>query len=435
MPFSLSSKYASNKVYKHLIDILTWFFRILVGSTFIISGFVKAIDPWGSIYKFQEYLAAVNINSVTSLLLSCAIALCALEFIIGISLVTGSYRKSMPVVALIFMCAMLPLTLWIAIANPVKDCGCFGDFILLSNWATFWKNVVLTCMIVWLIKFNHKEITIISPAFQWLEIVASIIFILALSLYGYLIQPLIDFRPYPVGDELLNEDEVNDDEDENLVFIYSKDGIEKEFSIDDELPDESDGWTFVKRENKNENNDRISDSKTLRIWDADGDTDITKEVLDDNDRLIILLIPDLNTISPATTWKINELYDKASDVDITMISIVNGNASQIDEWKDLSMPQYEIYTADDTAIKEVSRGNPSIIYLENGIIRWKSTLSAMDSDYISDPKIKFDPMYFYRDGKMILFNLAAIYIIILAFIITLSMLPRIKNAFTRRKSE
>ena len=128
--------------YPKVLLILTWLLRIAVGGVFIVSGLSKGIDPWGTFYKTSEYLTAMHIPIVElgNTVLTLVFLLFSSEFIIGVCLLTGCYRKAAPIFAALFMLVMLPLTLWIAIADPVSDCGCFGDFLVISNWATFIKN-------------------------------------------------------------------------------------------------------------------------------------------------------------------------------------------------------------------------------------------------------------------------------------------------------
>lgn len=421
MQYSRSLKYDTDKRIRLGLDLLTWIFRILVGATFIFSGFVKAVDPWGTLYKFEEYSAAIGIPVLHSLLLTGVFILCALEFIIGICIITGCYRRSSPVASLLFMCVMLPLTLWIAISDPVKDCGCFGDFLIISNWQTFWKNVLLTLMSIWLIRFNKDEHALITPALQWIQIVCSIVFIAIIMMTGYFKQPLLDFRPYPTGEVIYNDEE-SEDEDSNYVFVYEKGGIEKEFSIDDELPSEEDGWTFVNRKELSKPQSRIQNNKTFRIWNREGDKDETDEIFGHGGKQILLLIPQLESVSPATTWKINSMYDLSFNSGIDMIAVVSGSTDQINEWEDMSMPLYDIYTSDDTAIKEVARGNPAVVYIENDTIIWKSTLGALDIDDIShDNKPEVESLN--SDSKKILKNIVYIYLICLATLITMSIFP------------
>jgi len=412
---------------------------VVTGAVFIFSGFVKAIDPWGSFYKFEEYIAALGIPMLSTLLLTGVFALCAFEFLIGIFLLFGCYRRSTPVVALAFMCVMLPLTAWIAIANPVSDCGCFGDYIIISNWATFWKNVILTAIIIWLVKFNRKCYTAISPAFQWMAVVLSLAFVLTVSLRGYLSQPMLDFRAYKTGTELVaSEDGVDSGED--FRFVYEKDGVRKEYGVDDELPSEEDGWTFVERRDISPDVQVLKDKKsdkTFRIWDRNGEEDLTSDVINKDGNMLLLMIPELPAVSPATTWKINALYDWCERQDVEMIAVVSATSNQITDWEDLSMPRYEIYTCDDTTIKEVARGNPSVVYLEKGMIVWKSTLNALDIDKVSAYD-NHNPTDFIRDGKQELLNLFYLYLICMAVPATLSFVPQIRYAYRserRRRQE
>lgn len=434
MQYSLSSSSTKQRMTDAFVRTMTWLMRFGVGATFIFSGFVKAVDPWGTFYKMEEYAAALGVPMLPTLLLCATFALCATEFITGVCLVLGCYRRSSPIVALCFMCVMLPLTLWIAVSDPVKDCGCFGDYLVLSNWATFWKNVILTLMTIWLVRFNRDEITIISPAFQWIQVVFSLAFVGAVSLHGYFTQPLLDFRPYPAGTVLGHRGGSEDEsESDDFLFVYEKDGVRKTFGVDDELPDEADGWNFVERLEKSPNSGESNDESTFRIWNRDGDTDYTDMVLDNSGRMLLLLIPDLKTVSPATTWRINSLYDWSEAHGVDMVAVVSGSASQIQEWEDLSMPRYDIYTADDTAIKEVARGNPAVVSLNDGVVEWKSTLSALDVDEITSHNDAGSLSELKNDDSRKLLNWFYIYLASLASLIVVSMLPRIKNAYGQAK--
>ena len=116
--------------------------RIIFGGVFLFSGFVKAIDPVGSAYKFDDYFAAFGLSALDIFSLPLAFTVAAFEFFLGANTLLGSYKKSVPFLDLLFMLFMTPLTLYLAIANPVSDCGCFGDALILSNWETFFKNIV-----------------------------------------------------------------------------------------------------------------------------------------------------------------------------------------------------------------------------------------------------------------------------------------------------
>ena len=118
--------------------------RLLLAGTFIFSGFVKANDPLGTVYKLEDYMRAMAWFMLPdTFLLGCAVILACFEFLLGVCILSGMKRRTMSGVTLIFMVLMTLLTVYIAIANPVEDCGCFGDVLILSNGATLAKNVVL----------------------------------------------------------------------------------------------------------------------------------------------------------------------------------------------------------------------------------------------------------------------------------------------------
>lgn len=424
------------KTDNRFISLITWLIRLLTGGTFIFSGFVKAIDPWGTLYKVNDYLGAMGLSIWPNLVLVSVFLLFATEFIIGVFLVFGCFRRSAVWCCMAFMCVMLPLTLWIAISDPVADCGCFGDALIISNWATFWKNVVLTLFAVWLIRYNKTAGYLITPALQWIALVTSGLFISIIGLIGYIYQPLLDLRPYREGTPIM-EETGDEDVEGNFIFIYEKNGIRKEFTEDDILPDEDEGWEFVERRSTG-NIDRPKlnvSEKNLRLWDDRGTLDVTEDVISNEGQQLLLLMPDLRSVSIAITWKINSLYNWAEKNNIDMIAAVSGSLGDIENWKDLSMPEYEIYSADDTAIKEVARGNPAVVFLSDGIVVWKSTLRAINIDDFMSPETSEDPMSFHRDDRAILSNLSFLYLAVMAVLVMLSFMPKLNRVFGRKRNK
>lgn len=408
-----------------LTDALTWFLRLAVGGVFIFSGFVKAVDPWGTLYKTESYLEAMSLSLWPNLVLASVFLLCAAEFFIGVMLATGSLRRSSPVMAGLLMCFMLPLSLWIVVKNPVDDCGCFGDAVKLSNWATFLKNVALSVCIIWLIRFNRRCHWLVTPALQWLSMVATLLFVFVIELFGYVSQPLIDFRQYREGTALVSEDS-QAYQGPTYVFIYEKDGKQVEFNETDSLPDENDGWTFIDRREiaPAAGPDAASDAgSNFRVWDKTGDEDMTEEALTAHGKEILVMIPSLSDVSPATTWKLNSLYEWSVKNDVRMIGVVSGSVPEIEEWEDLSMASYPVYTADETQIKEAVRGNPGVVCLEDGIVMWKSTLTAMNIDDFMSPETTDDIASFRTDNARILRNCVFIYLMVMAVLVFLSFSP------------
>lgn len=417
------------------IEIITWIIRLVVGSVFMFSGFAKAIDPYGTLYKVDAYLASMSLDIWPNLELVGVFALCAAEFLVGVFILTGCFRRSTAIIAAIIMAFMLPLTLWIAVSDPVDDCGCFGDALVISNWATFWKNVALTAAIAWLVVYNKKCHWLVTPALQWIAFVATSIFIVVIELFGYISQPLIDFRPYKQGEPIIDFENQATAEEPQFIFIYEKDGIRKEFRDTDVLPEESEGWEFVDRKELPHQQPKAStaeNGKSLRIWDKTGEEDVTEEAIDEKGMELLVMMPNLKEVSPATTWKLNSLYEWSIKNNVFMAAVVSGTPDEIDEWEDLSMASYPIFTADDTQIKEVVRGNPAVVYLVDGKIEWKSSLAAINIDDFLSPGTSSDAMTFGTDNMRILRNCLYTYLTIMAVLVFLSFTPAMKNFYLRK---
>ena len=391
--------------------LLTMLMRLTVGGVFIFSGFTKAIDPWGSCYKITDYLAAMGLTEWTGTALFVAVALAVIEFVLGVVIAVGAYRRGSPILALILMLVMTPLTLWLAVTGAVPDCGCFGDALHLSNWATFGKNVLLLLGIIYLLAFNKSLRGVYGPAVQWVVLALSFALVISVAYYGYFTQPLIDYRPYPEGTRLVSSTAEDSDEGEDdFIFIYSKNGEEHEFTIDS-LPDEEDGWEYVTRYHARRPRGKVimqgsGSGNGIAITDQDGN-DVTLDVLGDSRRTVLLLFPDLPHVGVVNSFALNELNDAALVSQADVIGLTPANAEEIEHWKDISMASYPIYNMDDSELKMIARGNPAVVYLEDGVIKWKRTLSSLDSE---EQPMELSEMGKSYDAYSILTNLVLAYL-------------------------
>lgn len=170
----------------HIIqEVIANISRFILAAAFIFSGFVKAVDPLGFQYKIQDYLAAFGMASwfPSFFPLLGGIALSAIEFSIGIFLFFGVRRTVASTLALMLMSFMTPLTLYLAIFNPVSDCGCFGDAWVLTNWETFIKNVLLLLAAIGAFKGRKMLVRFISQKMEWLVSLYTLFFVFTLSFY------------------------------------------------------------------------------------------------------------------------------------------------------------------------------------------------------------------------------------------------------------
>ena len=265
----------------------------------------------------------------------------------------------------------------------------------------------------------------------------SLAFVLAVAYYGYFKQPLIDYRPYPIGTRLVSAATVDDGNDEeDFIFIYRKDGVEQEFTID-EVPDEEDGWEYVTRYHARRPHGKVimqygNQPSGIAIHDEDGN-DVTLDVLADSRRTVLLLFPDLAHVGVVHSFALNELTDAALVADADVVGLTPATPAQVEHWKDVSMASYPIYYMDDSELKMVARGNPAVVYLEDGTIKWKRTLSSLDD--VEQP-VELSEMGNDLNGDDIMTNLWLAY---LAAMLALVLINRshvlIKRLFFRKKTQ
>ncbi|MDR2040627.1 MAG: DoxX family protein, partial [Bacteroidales bacterium] len=204
--------------------------RILLGIVFVFSGFVKGIDPLGSTYKFIDYFTAFNLSFLSPLAFILAILMNAAEFLIGVSLILRLRMKVSAWAVFLFMCFFTVLTFILALTNPVSDCGCFGDALVLTNWETFFKNLVLMALALIVFLYRKKYEPVYRPVTEWICVVLIAGVIIGISVYCYRHLPLLDFRPYSVGANIPQGMTIPDgmptDEFKTTLY-YEKDGVVK----------------------------------------------------------------------------------------------------------------------------------------------------------------------------------------------------------------
>lgn len=382
-----------------------WILRLLVGSIFILSGTAKLIDLWGFIYKIEQYLLTWGIIEPRSIVFIGALSISSFEFIMGALLLVGSLKRTSAWSLLALMGVMLPFSLYVAVSNPVDDCGCFGDFIKLSNSNTFFKNIIITLSLVYLSFNNHKIKGLYNRYIQWVQIFIYISYAITISLIGYNTQPLIDFREYKTGTSIYSSLDYNYE----ISFIYEKNGIKEHFDINN-LPDST--WTFIERIE----NSKTNTNRSLVITDEFGD-DITSEVISDYGEQLLLLIPEIDRVDISYTYLINEINQEINARGGNMIGLLSTNQHGVDYWKDISMADYDIFTIDDTIIKEIARGNIALVYLIDGKIQWKRTLSSIDASMMQKDEDIFKALYTNSHMQFLLITIIHIVALILLLLI------------------
>ncbi len=351
-----------------------WALRLTVGAVFVLSGFAKADDLWGFVFKIEEYLQVWGIVQPRSLVIAAAMFIASFEFIAGVMLAAGCYRRTVVWLLTLMMGVMLPLTAYIWAADPVSDCGCFGEMLRLSNAATFFKNVALMAALVVLLIYNRRVGCLFGPYIQWLVLLVVSVYVSVVAFIGYTVQPMVDFRPFPVGTDLGGLLAEEDEAVAEFEFVYEKDGVRHAYDIGS-LPDST--WTFVER--------RVVAGKVdnrPELVVTDHDEDVSAYVVEPEGGTLLVVIPEYDRADVSFTYLVNELADRVKNSGGSVVAIIGAGGRQAAEWTDLSMADYPVYSADPTQLKELVRGAISLVWLRDGVIQWKRTAASIDADYV-----------------------------------------------------
>ena len=368
--------------------------RLLIGVVFIFSGFVKAVDPMGGAIKIEDYLSSFGLDFLKPFSVILSFNLSALEFTLGLCILLGVYRRFTSILIFIFMVVMTPLTLYLAIFNPVSDCGCFGDAVVISNWETFFKNVLLLIASIVLLIYNQRLLQVYTYKAFWFIFFFSYIYSLVFCWYNYTHLPVIDFRPYKVGANITDLMTVPEDaeEDEYLfTFIYEKNGVQKEFSLDN-YPANDTSWTFIAAETKLIKEGFRPEVDDFHIYNRKDD-DVSRELLSHPGPLILVIAPRLEKASDERIDEINNVYDYCVDHNIPFYCVTASNDDAIRRWTDYTGAEYEYLIADETLLKTIIRANPGMVLLREGTIlkKWnykdipqEEDIESVINSYLND---------------------------------------------------
>ena len=344
--------------------------RMALALTFILSGYVKAIDPLGTQYKLNDYAAAMHLSEYIPdwLTLTGAIALAMTEFALGIFMLFAIRRHLVSRLMTAMMVMMTLITVWIFIANPVKDCGCFGDAIKLTNGETLLKNIVLLAAAIVTAMRPMDMARLISKSNQWIVTNYTLVYIVCTSLYCLYALPTFDFRPYHIGADIKKGMEIPEGAEQpefETTFILKKNGQKREFTLDN-YPDST--WEFV-------------DSKTIQtrqgyeppihdfsLTDTKTGEDITDNVLSHKGYTFLLISRSLAYADDSNFGDIDQIYEYASEHNIPFYCVTASTDSDINRWRDLTGAEYPFCTADETTLKTIIRSNPGLLLLKDATI-------------------------------------------------------------------
>ncbi len=308
--------------------------RILVAITFIFSGFVKLVDPIGTAIKFEEYFSedVLNLTFLIPYVLPFSILLILIELLLGVMLLVGFKPKLTVWGTALLMLVFLYLTWYSAYYDKVSDCGCFGDAVTLSPWATFYKNVFFGVLILILV-FNLK---FIKPWFgktatNWIPFI-TLVGGLFISYYVLQHLPIIDFRPFAIGKSIPEGMEYVDGQDFPLIHDFI----------------------------------------------LENDTEDLTEMILKADKVLLVVTDNLYKANLEVFKDIKPIADQAIEKGYLVYTL---SASSMDDFmllKDEYQLPFDMLYCDETTLKTIIRANPGILTLEKGVVMGKWNWTDID---------------------------------------------------------
>lgn len=320
-----------------------------------------------------------------------ALALATTEFAVGVYLVIGISRLTAATLALIMMAVMTPLTLYIAIANPVSDCGCFGDALVLGHTETFIKNLVLLAMAFVTFKKRNELKSLVSAKTDWIISMYTVLFALILSAYCLRNLPILDFRPYRIGVNIAEGMRIPEGKKGDVWesrFLMEKNGEQREFTLE-EYPDST--WTYLSTRSylkEKGYQPPIHDFSIQRMSDGE---EVTDSLLADQNYTFVLVAPHIENADDSNIDLINEIYDYALEYGYGFIALTASPQEEVDIWCERTGGEYPFYSMDDITMKTMIRSNPGLILLKGGTIYNKWSHADLPDEYVLTDRLENIP--------------------------------------------
>ncbi len=351
-------------------SFLTTTSRILVGVLFIVSGFVKANDPLGFSYKLDEYFIVFHIDWMSAVSLWLAMFISVFEMAVGFALLLGARMRQTAWILLLMIVFFTFLTFYSAYFDVVKDCGCFGDALHLTPWQSFSKDAVLLVLIL-IIFFNRNSITpLLGEKASGLIAYTGFLVSLFFSIYCYRHLPVIDFRPYKIGSNILEGMKLPPNAKQQItemVFIYEKNGKKIELKPD-ELAKIDDTYKYIDRKDKviqEGDHPKIHD---FNMYDADG-KDYAQEYLSKPGYKFMLVAYDLNKSNEKAQHKINDFVALCQKAKIPFAGVTATAPKETDVFRHEHNSMFDYYYGDNTALKTIIRSNPGLVLLNGATVQ------------------------------------------------------------------
>lgn len=360
-------------------SVLNTMARWFVGLVFLFSSFVKGVDPLGTTYKIEDYMTAWNIGSLTfewALPMAgvLAMVLIVLEFTVGVMLLTNSFKR-LTAWTLTLMMAFFTVTTFIdALTNKVSDCGCFGDAVILTNWQTFWKNVILDVPTAWILltrNIGRKRRTERDTLIAIFAIVLMVVF----GVWNIKNEPCIDFRAWKVGNLMVEEPAEGEEFEIKSYLTYKnvKTGEVKEFESKDFMnyynqPGFQEDWEFVDSRVEDPNMIKADGFSMLDLYGEDR----AMEFVSSDQYVMIATIHHIGEVTEEGANALKRVRQMMLDNGIEMVLLTSALDEEVQAFEyENGLSDMLYFMADETAIKAMMRSNPGFVLLKDSKVMGK----------------------------------------------------------------
>jgi uncharacterized membrane protein YphA (DoxX/SURF4 family) len=343
------------------------FSRLLVGAVFIFSGFVKGVDPLGTAYKFGDYFAAYGTDWANAFALFLSISLCALEFAIGVALFFNLRMKITAWALLVIMMFFTILTFFDAIYAPVPDCGCFGDAIKLTNWETFYKNLVLMIFVIIIFRNRTSFKSVFSDLTHNILLVLVSGLFIYFSVYNYRHLPMIDFRVWKVGNKM-----TADADSEMRVYVKYRNTVTGEIReyLSPDFPWNDPAW-LAEWEFFDQRTESDSEPVAHNLKAEDEfQNDFTPYILESNEMFVVVAY-DIGKASQKGLTRTAEIEKMLTEAGYTVVLITSSLPEEVDAFQKKYDSAFEVFYADDVVLKTMIRSNPGLVLFHQGYVAGK----------------------------------------------------------------
>lgn len=346
--------------------------KLIIGALFIFSGFVKCVDPTGTAIKMEEYLLVFGMDFLIPYTLGFSILMCGAELLVGIMILLNLKIRLAIWIAAALMAFYTPLTLWLAISNKVTDCGCFGDALVLTNWQTFLKNLVVDVFIVILIIYRNLNKDWYKPVIQTVAAAGFTLMIAGFEFYNLSHLPVIDFMPYKIGANIPQSMIIPEGAPLDVYeteLYYEKAGKVKKFTMEN-YPKDDPSWKWVDTKSTLVKKGYVAPIHDFSILSPDNQ-DVTDLILSDSGYSLLVIFHSLKTANLKNISEINKVVDRSISKGYKVYGLTSSVPEEFEIFREQARATYPIYMMDGTTLKTMVRSNPGLLLIRGGTIMGK----------------------------------------------------------------